>query len=100
EVTEFATPPGQPVDQAELIAAITAGAEDLRAVMLCGVETSTGELLDPAIVSETVKALPNCLLLVDGITWIGSHSADPDALGIDMLVTSSQKALSAPPGLA
>ncbi len=100
EVTEFPVTAGQPVDPAELIAAITAGAEQFRAVIMCAVETSTGELLDPALVSETVKALPDCLLVVDGITWIGAHTADPDSLGIDMLVTASQKAFSAPPGLS
>jgi len=97
-VHEFAVTPGQSPDPAALTEAIATHSEKLRAVILCAVETSTGALMDPQPAAEAVRLLPDCLLIVDGITWVGSHLAEPDVLGIDLLVCASQKALSAPPG--
>ena len=40
------------------------------------------------------------LLVVDGITAVGVIDLPMDRLGIDVLITGSQKALMLPPGLA
>jgi aspartate aminotransferase-like enzyme len=40
------------------------------------------------------------LLVVDGITSVGVYEVYPEELGIDVLITGSQKALMLPPGLA
>lgn len=100
EVHEFRVPPGESPDPAALSKAIASHAETLRAVILCAVETGTGALMDPTAAAEAVRTLSDCLLIVDGITWLGAHLCDPDVLGIDLLVCASQKALSCPPGAA
>jgi aspartate aminotransferase-like enzyme len=100
EVHEFRVAPGESPDPAALGQAIAAQAETLRAVILCAVETGTGALMDPTGAAEAVRTLADCLLIVDGITWLGAHLCDPDVLGIDLLVCASQKALACPPGVA
>jgi len=47
-----------------------------------------------------VKALPECCLVVDAITGLGTTDLHPDDWGIDILIGGSQKATMIPPGLA
>lgn len=53
-------------------------------------------------VGELAKLTKNreCLLIVDGITAVGVCDIPMDKLGIDVLISGSQKALMLPPGLA
>ena len=53
------------------------------------------------------RPLPSCatrwrrtLLVVDGITGLGTTHFDVDGWGIDVLIGGSQKAVMIPPGLA
>ncbi len=62
-------------------------------------ETSTGTVNDVKAVAELTKDT-DTLLVVDGITSIGSHELYFDDWGIDVVVTGSQKGLMLPPGLA
>ena len=50
--------------------------------------------------SRRSRARRDTLLVVDGITAVGVLDLPMDALGIDVLLTGSQKALMLPPGLA
>ena len=50
--------------------------------------------------SPSSPARATSLLVVDGITAVGAVDLPMDRLGIDVLVTGSQKALMLPPGLA
>jgi aspartate aminotransferase-like enzyme len=43
---------------------------------------------------------PDTLILVDAVSSLGGVKIEMDALGIDFLLTSSQKCLALPPGLA
>src|SRR5207247_6878425 len=52
----------------------------------------------PALAEITRRR--DALLVVDGITAVGVIDLPMDRLGIDVLVTGSQKALMLPPGLA
>ncbi len=63
-------------------------------------ETSTTTLHDIGFLAETSKKLDDCLLVVDGITSVGVYEVYPEEIGIDILVTGSQKALMLPPGLS
>ena len=65
-----------------------------RAVFVQASETSTC-----ALHPEVTRAR-DALLVVDGITAVGVFDLPMDRLGIDVLVTGSQKALMLPPGLA
>jgi aspartate aminotransferase-like enzyme len=61
-------------------------------------ETSTGVLNDLAAIARVVKAA-GCLLVVDSVSGAPSHPLPVDDLGIDVVVTASQKGWLAPPGL-
>lgn len=64
-------------------------------------ETSSGVLNNIAYVSPIIKRHPSKpLLLVDSISALGAVDLPMDRLGIDVLVTASQKAWMAPPGIA
>ncbi len=70
-----------------------------RALYMQASETSTCVLHPvPAIAQLTRKR--DTMLVVDGITAVGVVDLPMDKLGIDVLVTGSQKALMLPPGLA
>ncbi|MCC7192276.1 MAG: alanine--glyoxylate aminotransferase family protein [Phycisphaeraceae bacterium] len=68
------------------------------AVALCHSETSTATACAIKAIAAVVSKT-DALLLVDGITSVGSIPVEMDAWGIDCLVTGSQKALMLPPGL-
>jgi aspartate aminotransferase-like enzyme len=63
-------------------------------------ETSTGVLSPlPEIARAVRQARPEALLLVDGISSIGSAPVQPEAWGCDVVVAGSQKGWMIPPGL-
>jgi aspartate aminotransferase-like enzyme len=64
-------------------------------------ETSTGMQNPVKEIAEAVRAVsPDTLILVDAVSSLGGARIEMDAWGIDMLLTSSQKCLALPPGLA
>src|SRR5580658_2489839 len=64
-------------------------------------ETSTAVRHDiQAIAKLRDEIAPNTLLVVDGITGLGTTHFDVDGWGIDVLIGGSQKAVMIPPGLA
>jgi predicted phosphoserine aminotransferase len=64
-------------------------------------ETSTGLQNPVKEVAEAVHAIsPDTLICVDAVSSLAGAKIDMDAWGIDMLLTSSQKCLALPPGLA
>ncbi|MBZ5699689.1 MAG: alanine--glyoxylate aminotransferase family protein [Acidobacteriia bacterium] len=71
-----------------------------RAVFIQATESSTGVRHDVKALGEMVKALPECCLVVDAITGLGTTDLHPDEWGIDILIGGSQKATMIPPGLA
>jgi aspartate aminotransferase-like enzyme len=72
-----------------------------RAVFLQATETSTCVRHDIQAIAALLKqAAPQALLVVDGITGLGTTHFDVDGWGIDILIGGSQKAVMIPPGLA
>jgi aspartate aminotransferase-like enzyme len=74
---------------------------DVKAVLVTHNETSTGvmnpiETLAAAIREER----PEALILVDSVSGLGAVPFEMDAWGVDVVVTGSQKAWMAAPGLA
>ena len=64
-------------------------------------ETSTAVRHDVEAMAKIVtKRRTNALLVVDGITGLGTTHFDVDGWGIDVLIGGSQKAVMIPPGLA
>jgi aspartate aminotransferase-like enzyme len=71
-----------------------------RAVLVTQNETSTGVLNDVEGIARAVRAArPDALLLVDGISGLGTAPLLTDAWDVDVVVTGSQKAWMAPPGM-
>jgi aspartate aminotransferase-like enzyme len=72
---------------------------DTKLVLMQASETSTTALHPVEPIARLVRDR-DTLLVVDGITAVGVLDLPMDRLGIDVLVTGSQKALMLPPGLA
>jgi aspartate aminotransferase-like enzyme len=89
------------ITQEELAERALAEMHDCRAVLLTCNETSTGVMNDMAALIEVVRRLapPLPLLLVDAVSALGAVDIPMDQLGIDVLITGSQKAWMAPPGI-
>ncbi|MFH1086050.1 MAG: alanine--glyoxylate aminotransferase family protein [Chloroflexota bacterium] len=101
DVTRMAFPLGQAADPAAVAAKVAADGP-YRAVLLTQNETSTGVTNDIQALSAAIRAVadPAPLLLVDGISALGAVRMPMDAWKLDVVVSSSQKAWMAPPGLA
>jgi aspartate aminotransferase-like enzyme len=64
-------------------------------------ETSTGLQNPVREVAEAARqASPDTLIAVDAVSSLGGARIETDAWGLDMVLTSSQKCLALPPGLA
>jgi predicted phosphoserine aminotransferase len=64
-------------------------------------ETSTGVASPVGEIAATVRRIsPDTLILVDAVSSFGGARLPMDEWGIDVMLTSSQKALAVPPGLA
>ncbi|MDC1142721.1 alanine--glyoxylate aminotransferase family protein [Planctomycetota bacterium] len=72
---------------------------DVRAVFVQGSESSTGTVNPVVEIANIVKDMPNTLMCVDAITWIGAHDVRVDEQHLDLVVCGSQKAMAMPPGL-
>jgi aspartate aminotransferase-like enzyme len=91
-------PYGQTFDLAEVRAALK---PEHKAVYMQATETSTAVRHDVEAVAKLIKEVtPETLLVVDGITGLGTTHFDVDGWGIDVLIGGSQKAVMIPPGLA
>lgn len=63
-------------------------------------ETSTGITNPIAEIAEVVKKYPEVIFCVDAVSSAGGMKIEVDKLNIDILITSTQKALGLPPGMA
>lgn len=70
-----------------------------KAVFVQASETSTAVSHDIEGIAGLVKGTET-LLIVDGITGLGTQTFDVDGWGVDILIGGSQKAVMIPPGLA
>ena len=70
------------------------------AVALVLNETSTGVKNPLEAYVPIIKKYPDTLILVDAVSIFGGYKIDFDGLGLDVLLTSTQKAMALPPGLA
>jgi len=71
-----------------------------KAVTVTHVDTSTGVCAPVAEIGEVVKKYEDTVLIVDGVCATAAEPEYLDEMGIDVLITGSQKALGVPPGLA
>lgn len=95
---KFDFPLGQAVDLAKVDEVLATGEYDL--ITITHNETSTGIMNPIEEIAEVVKKYPNVIFCVDTVSSAGGTKIEVDKLGIDICITSSQKALALPPGLA
>ncbi len=89
---------GQPITPDLLRAKLAEGGFDT--VTLIHNETSTGVMNPLAELAAVVREFPDVLLVVDSVSSFSAVPIPFDELGLDVLLTGSQKALALPPGLA
>ena len=89
---------GQPVDPDALRRELSTGAYDT--VTLIHNETSTGTMSDLPAIAAVLREFPEVISIVDTVSSFSVLPIDKDGLGIDVIITGSQKALAMPPGLA
>jgi len=70
-----------------------------KAIYFQASETSTAVSHDVEAIAALAKGT-DTLIIVDGITGLGTQTFDVDGWGIDILIGGSQKAVMIPPGLA
>lgn len=94
EVTEVPVEVGAAID-ADAIREAARGADGILTVH---VETATGVRHPIAEIAEIAREV-DAIYMVDGIASAGGETVRVDSMGIDALVTGTQKGMEAPPGL-
>jgi aspartate aminotransferase-like enzyme len=98
DATVLTAPYGQAITSADVERAL-AKVPAVKGVFVQASETSTGAAHDVRAMGRAV-AKTEAILVVDGITGIGTMPLDIDGWGLDVLIGGSQKAFMVPPGLA
>jgi aspartate aminotransferase-like enzyme len=89
---------GTPIDPSAVRAELSKGGFD--AITLIHNETSTGTMSPLAEIMAVVREFPEVISIVDTVSSFSVLPIEKDRLGIDIMLTGSQKALALPPGLA
>ncbi len=89
---------GQPVDPEAVRKELATGAYD--ALTLIHNETSCGCMSNLEAIMAVVRQFPDVIAIVDTVSSLSALPIKKDELGIDVLVSGSQKAFALPPGLS
>jgi aspartate aminotransferase-like enzyme len=98
DVVRLAMPWGEAVDP-EDVERLIGENPSIEKVFVTHNETSTGVVNDMRAIAAVVKGHGK-LIAVDSVSGVGSLPLPVDELGLDVVVTGSQKGWMAPPGLA
>lgn len=90
--------PGQPTTPEMVDEHLSTGKYDV--VTVTHNETSTGLMNPVGEIAEIVSKYPEVIFLVDCVSSMGGVRIPVDEWGIDIAITSSQKAIGLPPGLS
>ena len=89
---------GQPVDPEAVRSELAKGGYD--SLTLIHNETSCGCMSDLAALMAVIRQFPEVISIVDTVSSFSAMAIPKDGLGIDIMLTGSQKALALPPGLS
>ncbi len=89
---------GQPILPEQIQERLKTGQFDV--VLLIHNESSTGTMSPLFEIAEMMRHFPDVLLVVDCVSSFSGMKIPFDELGIDLLLTGSQKGLALPPGAA
>lgn len=95
---KFSSVMGEPTTPEMVDAALSTGKYDL--ITVTHNETSSGIQNPVEEIAEVMKKYPDVVWCVDAVSSAVGSKIETDKLGIDVLITSTQKALALPPGLA
>ncbi len=94
----FSAELGQPTTAESVENALSTGKYDL--VTITHNETATGVANSLDELAPVLRRYPEVVFCVDAVSSLGGHRIEVDRSGIDICITSSQKCLGLPPGLA
>src|SRR3982750_847261 len=89
---------GKHIDHKDIDRALASGKFDT--VTLIHNETSTGVMNPLPEICCTLAKYPEVVLILDTVSSFSAMKIDMDALGVDVMLTGSQKALALPPGFS
>lgn len=89
---------GQPTTPEQVDETLGTGKYDL--MTITHNETSTGVMCPVEEIAEVMKKYPEVVWCMDTVSSMGGTKIDVDALGVDVCITSTQKAIGLPPGLS
>ncbi len=89
---------GSPIDPEALRTELATGEYDV--VTLVHNETSTGTMNPLSDIMAVLREFPDVFSIIDTVSSFSVVPIPKDEMGIDVLLTGSQKALALPPGLA
>lgn len=89
---------GKPITAEKVHQALSQG--DYDTITLIHNETSTGLTNPLEEIMAVVRTFPEVISIVDTVSSFSVVAIEKDKLGIDVMITGSQKALALPPGLA
>jgi aspartate aminotransferase-like enzyme len=98
QADRVSAPWGEPVDPELVRRALRR--KRYEAVTVAHSETSTGVLNPVAEIARAVREESDALVLVDAVSSLAGAPVETDAWDLDLVLTSSQKALALPPGIA
>lgn len=94
----FTSKPGKPTTPEMVDHALSTGKYDL--VTITHNETSTGVMNPAEEIAQVMRRYPEVVWCMDAVSSMGGTKIDVDALGVDICITSTQKCLGIPPGMA
>lgn len=89
---------GNAVNLNEVDKALATGEYDL--ICITHNETSTGVMNPVEEISQIIKKYPEVVWCLDTVSSMAGTKIEVDKLGVDICITSSQKAIGLPPGMA
>lgn len=100
QVTTLKAPaPGETVPLSSIESALAG--QNYKLITITHVDTSTGVLSDIRSIAELIKKVsPSTLIVLDAVCSVGCEEIKMDIWGLDIVLTASQKAIGAPPGLS
>jgi len=90
--------PGKPTTPEMVDKALSTGKYDL--ITITHNETSTGIMNPVEEIAEVMKKYPEVVWCMDAVSSLGGTKIEVDRLGVDICITSTQKCLGLPPGMA
>ncbi len=94
----FTSEPGKPTTPEMVDQALATGKYDL--ITITHNETSTGIMNPAEEIAQVMRKYPEVIWCVDAVSSMGGTKIEVDALGVDICITSTQKCLGLPPGMA